>query len=381
MVLLFFCAIFLLAHLHLFFKITNVFSLSTEGLFFLAVLLLFMAVSPLSIYFFARGSGDYPKKTVFISNMWVAFLILFFATALSFDVYNLVAKLVSSAVRVKTESMILIPSRILSVSSLLSAVFLIVGFFNAKKIRVENITVMTSKLPPALGKLRVVQISDLHLGITLGKEMVDKVNKIIEAANPDLIVSTGDLLNAEIDHIDYLTEDLKKIDARFGKFAVTGNHELYAGIDHSVKFTEDSGFTLLRGKGVTVDETINIAGVDDIAVKKMGFDSGDSSASEEEILSGLPEDKFTLLLKHRPLVRNDSLGLFDLQLSGHTHKGQIFPVHLAIMIFFPYFAGYYKLAKGSALYTSRGVGTAGPPVRFLAPPEVTVIDLVSIKDN
>jgi hypothetical protein len=97
---------------------------------------------------------------------------------------------------------------------------------------------------------------------------------------------------------------------------------------------------------------------------------------EEQLLSRLPKDNFTLLLKHQPIIREDSLGLFDLQLSGHTHQGQIFPFRYMVHIFFSHIAGWYDLPKGSHLYVSRGTGTWGPPIRFLSSPEVTVIDLI-----
>ena len=159
-----------------------------------------------------------------------------------------------------------------------------------------------------------------------------------------------------------------------GKFAVTGNHEFYAGITHSLKFIEKAGFTVLRGEGVSIQNLINIAGVDN---------PEDNTHSvikpEKEILSRLPSDKFTLLLKHKPDIEKESLGLFDLQVSGHTHKGQIFPIGLITSFLFYHNAGYINLPKGSALYVSRGIGSAGPPVRIFAPPELTIIDIVSEK--
>ncbi len=98
--------------------------------------------------------------------------------------------------------------------------------------------------------------------------------------------------------------------------------------------------------------------------------------SEAALLSRFPREKFTLLLKHRPQVDKDALGLFDLQLSGHAHKGQIFPFSLITMLYYPTHAGLLKLDKNSWLYVSRGSGTWGPPIRFLSPPEVTLIELV-----
>ncbi|MBI4826646.1 MAG: metallophosphoesterase [Nitrospirae bacterium] len=328
------------------------------------------------IHFFARGKGNRSRTITLAIHMWVALLILFFSSALSLDCYNLLVKFTAPFFSKPYAGIILSPAQILFTSLSVSIICTAYGFFDAKKIRTERLTVNNSKLPAGLHRVRILQISDLHLGIILGKEMLDKVMNIIEMEKPDLIVSTGDMLNAEMDHIDFLSGELNAIMPPLGKYAVLGNHESYSGLDHAKKFIADSGFRLLRGEGVTVKDIINIAGVDDPAIEAMRSGKGKNELKESDMLSGFKTGLFTLLLKHRPDINRDSLGLFDLQLSGHTHKGQIFPVHFAIRTFYPYYAGYYKLAKGSALYTSRGAGTAGPPVRFLSQPEVTVIDIV-----
>jgi hypothetical protein len=118
---------------------------------------------------------------------------------------------------------------------------------------------------------------------------------------------------------------------------------------------------------------LNLAGVDDPAGQTLGLAAG---LPEKELLSSLPRDKFTVFLRHRPIVDRDSLGLFDLQISGHTHKGQIFPFVILTRFFFPYYSGFFELPGRAVLYVSRGSGTWGPPIRFLAPPEVTVYELV-----
>ena len=140
-----------------------------------------------------------------------------------------------------------------------------------------------------------------------------------------------------------------------------------------MRFTERAGFTVLRGEALTVAGAITVAGVDDPTGKGFGLLRG---GSERDLLSGLPRERFTLLLKHMPVVEENAAGLFDLQLSGHTHKGQIFPFNLITRLFFPTDAGLAHLPNNSHLYVSKGSGTWGPPIRFLSPPEVTVIELV-----
>jgi hypothetical protein len=121
---------------------------------------------------------------------------------------------------------------------------------------------------------------------------------------------------------------------------------------------------------------INIAGVDDPTVDALGLPK---KISETELLSGLDHQRFTVLLKHRPVIEKDSIGHFDLQLSGHTHNGQIFPFNVIVRRFYPLITGYFNMPNDAHLYVSRGTGTWGPPIRFLSPPEITVIDLIHKK--
>jgi predicted MPP superfamily phosphohydrolase len=159
---------------------------------------------------------------------------------------------------------------------------------------------------------------------------------------------------------------------------LAGNHEFITGIKESVKFIDDSGFVLLRNEATTVSNMINLVGIDDDVFK---YFKKNQETSENHILSGINNNKFTILLKHRPVVLKENIGFFDLQLSGHTHAGQIFPFSLLVRLVFPYIAGYYEINKNIALYVSRGSGTWGPPFKFLAPPEVTVIELINVKNN
>ena len=180
-------------------------------------------------------------------------------------------------------------------------------------------------------------------------------------------------MDGQTDSLNGVGTLLREIKAPLGKFAVTGNHEFYAGLDRSLEFMKQAGFHVLRGEATTVAGLINIAGIDDPVVRGYGRSR---EVPEKELLSGLPKDKFTLFLKHRPDVEKSAEGLFDLQLSGHAHKGQIFPFTLIVRFVFPQIAGLYDFSSGSYLYVSRGSGTWGPPIRFLAPPEVTIIDIV-----
>ena len=244
----------------------------------------------------------------------------------------------------------------------------IYGFFEARSLRVERLTIRTAKLPEGIERVRIAQISDIHLGLLVRENRLGPILDKVSAEAPDILVSTGDLIDGEMDKIGGLAELFAKLNPRFGKYAITGNHEVYMGLGESIATLHTFGFTVLRGESRKVGNAINIVGIDDPA----------TGAPEDEraLLVDARNGLFTLFLKHRPDADRESLGLFDLQLSGHTHYGQLFPFRLFSQSVYPMQNGPYFLEKGSILYTSRGSATWGPPIRVLAPPEVTIIDLV-----
>lgn len=257
---------------------------------------------------------------------------------------------------------------------LLAACCALYGGYEALQIRSEQVTFYSEKLPADSAGIRVVQLSDVHLGLMIGEKRLSRMLAVASAARPDILVATGDVVDGQVHRLNGLSRQFLAVPVRFGRFAVTGNHEYYAGLPQALDFLSRCGFTTLRKESINV-AGLAIAGVDDPA----GARWGDSSRSDEQgLLPVGPDRPYTILLKHRPVVAAESRGRFDLQLSGHVHKGQIFPFNLLTYLFFPVRAGVNRLADGSSLYVSRGTGTWGPPIRFLAPPEVTIIDLLPL---
>ena len=121
----------------------------------------------------------------------------------------------------------------------------------------------TAKITRDIGRVRIVQISDVHLGLIVGQDRLAKILACVTAAHPDLLVSTGDLVDGQLNELAGLAEQIRQVKTPLGKYAVTGNHEIYAGSGTALKFTQDAGFTVLRGRGLTVPGVLNLAGVDD----------------------------------------------------------------------------------------------------------------------
>jgi len=337
----------------------------------LAMLFLFMVFAPLFVHYLERSGYNIPARSLsYIGYTWMGVMFLFVCISLVVDFYRVGLWIAGLVMRNDLMHLEIPPRLSVHIPIVLALLISVYGYFEAKNIRVEKVSIATSKLPPEMEKLRIVQISDVHLGLIVREKRLRLILDKVREAGPDLLVSTGDLVDGEINRLPGLAEMLGGINPPYGKYAITGNHEYYAGLPRALDFTEKAGFTLLRGKAVSAGP-INIAGVDDLTVRYYGI----KEAPEKELLLSLPRDRFTLFLKHRPVLDKASLGLFDLQLSGHSHKGQIFPFSFVTRLYYPTDGGRLDLPEGSVLYVSRGSGTWGPPIRFLAPPEVTVIDL------
>ncbi len=216
-----------------------------------------------------------------------------------------------------------------------------------------------------------MQISDVHIGGALRGARLPAILRAVRDASPDVLVSTGDMVDGQGTYVREAALKFRKIRPRWGKFAITGNHEFYLGLTKASKFMDDAGFVLLRNRSVAVADVLSLVGVDD----HDGMTGRGKMISDREVLLGADRSRFIVFLKHRPIIERDAIGLFDLQLSGHTHRGQIFPFSVFTKLAFPYHSGKYLIPGGSLLYVNRGAGVWGPPVRLCAPPEITVIDL------
>ena len=360
-------------HLYAFLKLKRGFALGLPAYLILAIFMILMVVAPIVVRISERhGYETLARGLAYIGFTWMGLIFIFISVSFFFDIYKLLHFLAKMLTRSPLEDFTLSLRNFCTIAILVSFAVVIYGYFEALHIRTEHVTVKTNKMPEEIGRFRVVQISDVHLGLIVGKSRLKRILRQVKNARPDILVSTGDLVDGQMDDLEMLTDMFRNIPTKYGKFAITGNHEFYAGIDRALAFTEKAGFTMLRGEGITVSNLLNIAGVDDPARKRY---SPDLAASEKAVLEKMPREKFTLFLKHQPVINRESLGMFDLQLSGHTHKGQIFPFNLVTKLFYPMHTGLSKVSGNGLLYVSRGSGTWGPPVRFLSPPEVTVIDI------
>lgn len=258
------------------------------------------------------------------------------------------------------------------ISMVVAVLFCIYGYFEGARITCEQLVFTTPRIMEKDMPFRIVQISDLHLGPLVSRCKLERLVELIRRSQPDLIVSTGDMVDSEGGEMDGFSPILASLDPPKGKYAVTGNHEFYRGIEYCEDFTSKAGFRILRDSSAKVTPFLTLVGIDDPA-KSTLYQEG--TISERDLMQIPSEDGLIFLLKHRPRVESHSSGDFDLQLSGHIHGGQIFPFHLLTFLAYRCRTGITSLGKGQYMYVSPGTGTWGPPIRLLAPPKITIIDL------
>ena len=308
----------------------------------------------------------------FMGYVWLVVVMWIVSFGICFDVWNLACKGLGRWAPGAARLALSPRTTMLALCVIVSALS-IWGVGEAWRIELKQVRVECPRLPAGSEPIRIVHVSDIHAGGGVGERRLRKIMSVVEQARPDVLVCTGDTVDVGSRNLDALAEILAAVRAPLGKFAVAGNHEFYHGLEGSLAFLDAAGFRVLRGESVLVGGRLRIAGVDDLAGSRMGMPG---KTDENVALPAAETREATILLKHRPAVDPRSPGRFDLQLSGHTHGGQVFPFTLVAQVFWDHPHGLYRLDKGSAIHVSRGAGTWGAPLRVLARPEVVLITLI-----
>lgn len=239
------------------------------------------------------------------------------------------------------------------------------------KKRVE-VDIKVNKEMSSGNRLKIVAISDLHLGYTIGKKEFESWIELINNENADVLLIAGDITDNNIEplHKQQIEESFKKIKTRYGTFAALGNHEYIAGIEYSMGFLKKTGMTILRDSAVLVNNSFYIIGRDDR--------SNHHRKTIEELTGTLDKSKPIILIDHQPYDLDETeKNRIDLQISGHTHDGQVWPVSLLVKLMYENPHGY--LQKGeSHIYVSSGLGLWGGKFRVGTQSEYVVINLETV---
>jgi hypothetical protein len=252
------------------------------------------------------------------------------------------------------------------------------GIYEARrKPGIVEHTIPIKKLPESFEGFRIVQITDIHAGLTVRRDWVETIVRQVDALKPDLIAFTGDLADGSVPDLQDDVAPLIDLQAPQGKFFVTGNHEYYSGAEAWVEHVGKMGYKVMMNEHTTIARngaTIVLAGVADYSA---GAFVPQHATDPKKAIDGAPVDAVKILMAHQPrsFYVAESLG-YDLILSGHTHGGQFFPWNLAATIGQPYIKGLHN-RNGTWIYVSKGTGYWGPPVRLGARSEITVFTLTN----
>lgn len=241
--------------------------------------------------------------------------------------------------------------------------------------RLVEVRIPHPGIPPEWAGMRILQVSDLHVGNTIRRSYVERLARRIADLKPDLLALTGDLVDGQVARLADELAPLLQVTAPLGIAFVPGNHEYYAGVEPWIDHMNASGVTVLRNTHVIHERNgapLVVAGVDDFAARRFGGPGPDLDAA----LAGTPAGAPVILLAHQPpaIAAARAAGVC-LQISGHTHGGQIVPFNLMVRLDQPHVAGLFR-EGGTWLYVSRGTGWWGPPMRLGAPSEITLLELV-----
>jgi predicted MPP superfamily phosphohydrolase len=259
----------------------------------------------------------------------------------------------------------------------LTAAITLIGFFMARRTApVVNVEVPLAGLPKELEGFTIAQISDLHVGQTIKRNFVAAIVDRVNRLQADMIAITGDVVDGSVQDLAHHTEPLARLASRHGTYFVTGNHEYYSGVHAWIRELERLGAKALMNEHVVLDHdgaALTVAGVTDWSAHH--FDPTHKS-DPHAAAKGAPAHAPKVLLAHQPRsARLAEAAGFELQLSGHTHGGQFWPWNFLVRLQQPFIAGLNRLGR-MWVYTSRGTGYWGPPMRFGIPSEITLIRLV-----
>jgi hypothetical protein len=316
----------------------------------------------------------FSSTLVLLGSFWLAAMVYFLLFAFAIDIIRLLNFIVPFFPSFLTVN----PERTKEITSFAIIVVVLVivlgGYINARTPIIKTLELSISKNGRTIKSLNIAVASDIHLGTIVCKSKLERIVQHINSLNPDLVLLPGDVVDEDIGPVirNNLGETLRKIRSKYGVFAITGNHEYIGGVEPACRYLAEHGITMLRDASVKIGDGLYVVGREDISIR--GF-TGKTRKPLSELMAEVDKSYPVILMDHQPfrLAEAEANGV-DLQLSGHTHHGQLWPFNLITKKVYELSWGYKK--KGSThYYVSCGVGTWGPPIRTGNRPEIINIKL------
>ncbi|MBN1198608.1 MAG: metallophosphoesterase [Bacteroidales bacterium] len=309
-----------------------------------------------------------------IGSFWLGFMLFFFLAVVMIDLL----RLANSFLHFFPPSICVNPmqTRLITLFTVLglAVLFITASFINARIPRIKELNLTISKPNAIPGNLVIVMASDIHLGTIIASRKANRLVEKINAMNPDLVLFAGDIVDEDLAPVinNNLGNALSRIKSRLGVYAITGNHEYIGGVDKAVNYLKDHGINMLRDTAVFLENHLYLVGRDDRDKPRF---TGKPRKEIEELLAKIDTSFPVILMDHQPfnLARHAQMGI-DLQLSGHTHDGQLWPLNYLIDAIYEVSWGYKKI-ENTHFYVSSGYGTWGPPLRLGNRPEIVKINL------
>ncbi len=267
--------------------------------------------------------------------------------------------------------------RLLNLTNLIAIIisFLIASYSLYEGLRAPRLKEVELTSRKVSEPFRIVLLTDTHINQGTTHEALKNLVARVNALEPDVILMVGDVIDDQLYALNDKVDELKEFAPKYGTYVSLGNHELYNGLPFwEMKFTNMGENTkLLTNQGIDIPEkNIHILGIPDTRIIRA---LPRYAPKLDELMKDVPNDKYKIIMSHAPdVAKGLPEGMFDLQVSGHTHGGQIFPFHIPAKMENKFLAGLYD-ERGTKVYVSRGAGYWGPPLRFLAPSEITLIDI------
>ena len=335
----------------------------------------FLAYSYIAGRFLERVTLAWPTSAlVFIGAYWLSAMVYFFLLIYTIDVLRLVNTFFPFFPSFITADVALTEQRVAILMVGLVVVVVTAGHFNARALRVKTLELTIPKNSHPLKSLTIVAASDIHLGTIICKSRLEHIVEKINSLDPDLVLLPGDVVDEDLGPVikQNLGETLRTIRSKYGVIACTGNHEYIGGVEEAYRYLTEHGINVLRDGVIKVAESIFIVGREDRAIRQF---AGKQRLPLDDLMKTVDRNYPVILMDHQPFRLDEAVqhGV-DLQLSGHTHHGQLWPFNFITKKIYELSWGY-KQKDQTHFYVSSGVGTWGPPVRTGNRPEIVHVKL------
>jgi len=344
---------------------------SPVGIVMLIVLVLAMIAYPSGRLLQAFTSLEGIAKIFAVAgSYYFAFMAYAFLLSLFIDIYRLMSSLFSFMPLLD----VTLRAHIWRIGVVLMMVLIVIGSINARRTRTVTLNLEMSNVNATLDSIRAVAVSDVHVGLFMNnsriKDLVSKINDL----SPDMVLFVGDIVDESVSVAmeESLAEELKQLNAPLGIYSVAGNHEYYAGIEEVEKYLARAGVKLLQDEFAIIENSLILVGRRDITANRI---ERSKRIPLNEILQEVSKDLPVMVLDHTPVNLDEAASQgVAIQLSGHTHNGQMWPFNLITKLIFEKSWGVLHKDK-TLIYVSSGYGTWGPPVRLGSMPEIILLNL------